>query len=376
MLSVHFGIMYNKIFRCTLRRVDSQVRKIRNTTTNNTTVNITNNTNINITNYTTNNTSNNDTDNSGNPITTCTTTFNTTNNTTNYGICNNATNNSTDVENDTDGAARIVGRVLPSNVCICEDVLSTVNELCNALVESKLVIDKLNILVKILQTLSAVRVPIPMGPTTPKDNSCGDKKEDGNTDTTTTAAATDLHTTVNSATSSSTINSGSNMECTSPTSEDESRSPASTTMKSNNGSASTDTDELLESLCTVIQCSMATNDYDDDDADGNDTTVHRTDDGRANSTTNSTANATSTEIRDTISIRNTNKKYTSNIHWLAEFAYMSCSILLRDLDSVSIGPQGYALVTLQQCMHILYGIDIFDIDVSRKETDSNYMTGS
>eukprot|EP01036_Dinobryon_divergens_P032456 gene32457-42046_t len=202
------------------------------------------------------------------------------------------------------------------NVSICEDVLSTVNELSIALVESKLVIDKLNILVKILQTLSAVRSTpiIPMqssmeSSTINNSNSCADKKEDENSATT-----------YYSATNSSTIN----ME--NPTNEDEARSSVPTIMKSS-GSASTDTDELLESLCNVIQWSMATNDDDDDER------VQIKDNDRASSTASSTISK-STKTRDTFLISNSNnKKYTSNIHWLAEFAYMSCSVLLRDLDS-------------------------------------------
>ena len=345
MLSVQFGIMYNKIFRCTLRRVDNHVRKIRNNTTT-TTID-----------STTKNTTKNDTIYHGDDSTTSPTnsTAITINNTNNSNTTGTSTDND-DNSNNVYGATSIVSRAFPSNVSICEDVLSTVNELSIALVESKLVIDKLNILVKILQTLSAVRSTpiIPMqssmeSSTINNSNSCADKKEDENSATT-----------YYSATNSSTIN----ME--NPTNEDEARSSVPTIMKSS-GSASTDTDELLESLCNVIQWSMATNDDDDDD----DERVQINDNDRASSTASSTISK-STKTRDTFLISNSNnKKYTSNIHWLAEFAYMSCSVLLRDLDSVSIGPQGYALVTLQQCMHILYGIDIFDIDVSRKEPDPN-----
>ena len=291
MLSLNFGIMYNKIFRCTLRRVDSQVRKIRNnipplTTT--TTVTTSADSSITETAANCSNTiiskiNNNTTTSSGN-----------TNSIVSIDISGSGSNNTDDCNNSP--APTIISRAR-SSVCICEDVLSTVNELSIALADSKLVIDKLDILVKILQILSA---PMP----TTSINCTAVDGSDNNSNVSNNKEEEDDNVHINK-------------------------------YKKDDIHTSTDTDELLESLCSVIQCSMAANDY-------------------------------CSSSRSASMIRNSDKKYTSNIHWLAEFAYMSCSVLLRDLDSVSIGPLGYALVTLQQCMHILYGIDSFAIDVSRR----------
>lgn len=215
-------------------------------------------------------------------------------------ISGSGSNNTDDCNNSP--APTIISRAR-SSVCICEDVLSTVNELSIALADSKLVIDKLDILVKILQILSA---PVP---------------------------STSINCT--------TVDGSDNNSNVSNNKEEEDDNVHINKYKKDDIHTSADTDELLESLCSVIQCSMAANDY-----------CNESDD--------------TTFSRSASMIRNSAKKYTSNIHWLAEFAYMSCSVLLRDLDSVSIGPLGYALVTLQQCMHILYGIDSFAIDVSRR----------
>ena len=221
-------------------------------------------------------------------------------------ISGSGSNNTDDCNNSP--APTIISRAR-SSVCICEDVLSTVNELSIALADSKLVIDKLDILVKILQILSA---PVP---------------------------TTSINCT--------TVDGSDNSSNVSNNKEEEDDNVHINKYKKDDIHTSTDTDELLESLCSVIQCSMAANDY-------------------CNESDDTTFSSSSSSSRSASMIRNSAKKYTSNIHWLAEFAYMSCSVLLRDLDSVSIGPLGYALVTLQQCMHILYGIDSFAIDVSRR----------
>ncbi len=274
--------------------MDSQVRKIRNNIPNTTTVTTSADSSITETAAKCSNTViskiNNNT----------TTSIGSSNSIVGIDISGSGSNNTDDCNNSP--APTIISRAR-SSVCICEGVLSTVNELSIALADSKLVIDKLDILVKILQILSA---PVP---------------------------TTSINCT--------TVDGSDNNSNVSNNKEEEDDNVHINKYKKDDIHTSTDTDELLESLCSVIQCSMAANDY-----------CNESDD--------------TTFSRSASMIRNSAKKYTSNIHWLAEFAYMSCSVLLRDLDSVSIGPLGYALVTLQQCMHILYGIDSFAIDVSRR----------
>lgn len=205
MLNLNFGIMYNKIFRCTLRRVSQFVG------------------------------------------------------------CNIQQNE------------QCSANIRSSELNLSNDILLSLKSLLTNLVEARTVTDKLDCLVKILQTLTASK-NIPS-----RGNEESEIVPDGQ---------------------KSQLDTGISTQNFIGKKEDGSNSPARI--------RSPDTDELLDVFCNVIQSEMS----------------------------------------------------IESIHWLAEFAYMSCSILLRESDSVSIGPQGYALVTLQQCMHILYGIDMEEIDVT------------